>query len=145
MIALAACASSEAPQGDGGSSDDGTSEGSSTGESACTPEAGLELYERRIAPLLADERPSTCNQCHLAGVDLSLFVQATPCETMACMVDQGIVDLEAPEDSLVLAWIARATPSGGITEDTITTEREAMLDWIEQVAACDGQLCAPQG
>jgi hypothetical protein len=142
MIALAACASSDAPPGDG-SSDASASAGSSTGEPVCTPDAGLELYERRIAPLLADDRSSTCNQCHLSGIDLSLYVQATPCETMACMVDQGIVDLEAPDASVVLSWIERATPSGGITEQTIASERQAMLDWIEMAAACDGELCEP--
>ena len=37
------------------------------------------LYERRIAPLLADDQPKTCNQCHLAGVDLSKFVRDDAC------------------------------------------------------------------
>lgn len=143
MIALAACAASDAPLGEKGSSDGSSEEGGSTGEPACTPEAGLELYERRIAPLLADDRPSTCNQCHLAGIDLTLFVQDTPCQTMACMVDRGIVDLGAPEESVVLSWIARATPSGGITEETIAAERQAVLEWIEMAAACDGELCEP--
>jgi hypothetical protein len=114
-----------------------------TRELVCTPEAGLELYERRIAPLLADDRPSTCNQCHLAGVELSAYVQATPCETMACMVDQGIVDLDDPEASVVLAWIERATPSGGITEHTIDSERAAMLEWIEHAASCEAEVCPP--
>lgn len=114
-----------------------------TRELVCTPEAGLELYERRIAPLLADDRPSTCNQCHLAGVELSAYVQATPCETMACMVEQGIVDLDDPEASVVLAWIERATPSGGITEHTIDSERAAMLEWIEHTASCEAEVCPP--
>jgi hypothetical protein len=143
MLGLAACASTDVPLDDDGSSDESPSEGSSTGEPVCTPDAGLELYERRIAPLLADDRPSTCNQCHLAGIDLSLYVQATPCATMACMVDQGIVDLQAPDASVVLSWIERATPTGGITEATIESERQAMLEWIELVAACDGELCEP--
>lgn len=112
-------------------------------ELVCTPEAGLELYERRIAPLLADDRPSTCNQCHLAGIELSTYVQDTPCGTMACLVDQGIVDLDDPEASVVLTWIERAEPSGGITQASIDTERDAMLEWIEHAAACDGELCPP--
>ncbi|MCA9710530.1 MAG: hypothetical protein KDK70_32110, partial [Myxococcales bacterium] len=114
LLVMAACS----PQDDAPEADDG-SEGSS-GDAAlvCSPEAGLELYERRIAPLLEDDRPSTCNQCHLAGVDLSLFLQDTPCATMACMVAEGLVDLDRPDDSLVLSWIERAEPSGGITEQT---------------------------
>ncbi len=109
----------------------------------CTPEDGLTMYERRIAPLLTDDRPSTCNQCHLSGVDLSVFVQATPCETMACMVERGIVDMAAPEDSLVLAWIERAVPDGGITAETIATEHDAMLEWIEMAATCGADMCEP--
>lgn len=136
MIVLSACASDlPAPVVD--------SDGSSTGEPVCTPDEQLGLYERRIAPLLEDDRPSTCNQCHLAGIDLAVYLQPTPCETMACMVEQGIVDLSAPAHSVVLTWIDRATPSGGITEDTIAAEREAMLEWIELVAACEGRLCEP--
>ncbi|MCH9682074.1 MAG: hypothetical protein K0V04_11620 [Deltaproteobacteria bacterium] len=110
---------------------------------ACTPEDGLELFERRIAPLLDDDRPSTCNQCHLAGIELSRYLQPSPCETMACMVDEGIVDLAAPDESLVLSWIDRATPTGGITAETIATEKSAMLEWIETVAACGEQMCEP--
>jgi hypothetical protein len=131
FLASAGCTASDTP--------------SETGQPdpVCTPEAGLELYERRIAPLLADDRPSTCNQCHLSGIELSAYVQATPCETMACMAHQGIVDLEDPGASLVLAWIERAEPSGGITQQTIDSERDAMLEWIEHASACDGELCPP--
>jgi hypothetical protein len=114
---------------------------------ACDPEPAYEctaaehdaLYEKRIAPLLAEDRPSSCNECHLSGVDLGLFVQKTPCETMACMVEKEIVDLEDPEASLVLAWIDRATPSGGITQRTIDEERDGMLEWIRRSSACDGE------
>ncbi len=134
----------DARSGSSGEVDDGSDESASDGEPIeCTPEAGLELYERRIAPLLEDDRPSTCNQCHLSGIDLSMFVQASPCETMACMVDRGIVDLDEPDDSVVLSWIDRATPSGGITRDTIDTERQAMLSWIEAISTCGDSVCEP--
>jgi hypothetical protein len=107
----------------------------------CTAEEGEDLYERRIAPLLTDDRVSTCNQCHLSGIDLSIFVQATPCQTMACMAEQGLVDLDAPQQSTVLAWIDRASPSGGITEDTIQAEHDAVLQWIEHTSACGEDTC----
>ena len=45
--------------------------------------------------------------------------------------------------SLVLTWIERAEPSGGITQQTIDSERDAMLEWIEHASACDGELCPP--
>ncbi len=111
---------------------------------ACATEPNLceepadALYARRIEPILTDDRPHTCNQCHLRGVDLGLFVRATPCETMACMVELGIVDLDAPDESLVLAWIDRARPDGLITESAIRSEREAFRAWIARTSACDG-------
>lgn len=151
-IALVACDPGLEPSAPdvGGSTgadpgEDSSGDGSAGDEAelACTPEAGLELYERRIAPLLEDDRPSTCNQCHLSGIDLALYLQDSPCATMQCMAEEGIVDLDAPEDSVVLSWIERAVPSGGITEQTIATERQAVLEWIEQVSACGGEMCEP--
>lgn len=120
---------------------------------ACTQQAaspgicsedGAALYERRIEPLLLDDRPKTCNQCHLSGVDLSLFVRETPCETMACMVELDVVDLESPDDSLILSWIDRAMPDSElITETVIAEEREAMREWIAHTAECGGlEACA---
>jgi hypothetical protein len=113
----------------------------------CTEQAGLELYERRIAPILADDRPSSCTQCHLPGVDLGLFVQASPCETMACMVDRGVVDPEQPEASLVIQWIDRAQPQGGITAAVVEEERDAMLEWIGATSTCGSRMCPtlPEG
>lgn len=105
----------------------------------CTQAEHDALYDKRIAPLLAEGRPSSCNECHLSGVDLALFVQKTPCETMACMVERDIVSLDDPEASLVLAWIDRATPSGGITQETIDEEREGMLEWIRRSSSCEGE------
>ncbi|MGE0790873.1 MAG: hypothetical protein AB7S26_34685 [Sandaracinaceae bacterium] len=113
------------------------------GGTACEPaicqEDGQELYQRRIEPLFVDDRPSTCNQCHLSGVDLSLFVRSTPCETMACLVELDLVDLESPDDSLVLSWIGRARPDSQlITADVIRQEHDGFLAWIEHTAQCGG-------
>jgi len=103
---------------------------------ACT-EGSNELYERRIQPVLADARPSSCNQCHLSGVDLSLFARSSPCETMACLIDAELVDLKAPDESKVLSWIERATPDSElITEEVIQAEHAAFSEWIEYVAGC---------
>jgi hypothetical protein len=115
----------------------------------CTDDDALDLYEARIAPLLTSDRPSTCNQCHLSGIDLGLYSQADPCATMACMVEQGIVNLDAPDDSLVLSWILRAQDEGKgpdselITDDVVEAEHDAMLQWIEYNAGCGADVCAP--
>ena len=91
-----------------------------------------------IEPLFADDRPTSCTQCHLAGLDLSLFVRDTPCETMACLVDMGLVDPADPDESLVLSWIGRAEPQSElITEDVISEEYEGFRQWITFNVACD--------
>jgi len=131
--------------GCGGKQDD-PAEGSDDPEPIiyeCSADESLDLYDRRIAPLMQDDRPSSCNQCHLSEVDLSVFVQATPCETMACMVDQGLVDLDEPSNSVVLSWIDRATPSGGITAETIAAEHDAVMQWIDMSSQCGEEVCEP--
>ena len=103
----------------------------------CSAEGRVELYARRIKPLMEQERPKSCNQCHLSGVDLTMFVKDTPCQTMACLVDEGLVDLDAPDQSMLLSWIDRAAPeSDGITAQVLAEEREGMLQWIRESSTC---------
>jgi hypothetical protein len=105
----------------------------------CLSQAG-DLYQRKIAPLLATDRPKTCNQCHLSGIDLSLFVRDDMCETRACLLDLGLVDLENPDQSAVLGWIARAHPESElITQEVIDREYEAFQEFVEQIARCGGE------
>jgi hypothetical protein len=96
-----------------------------------------QAFHDRIEPLLADDNVSTCNQCHLSGVNLSAFVRETPCKTLACLIDQGLLDLEVPRESTILDWIKRATPDNQlITQDVIRAEHDGFLEWIEANAAC---------
>lgn len=109
---------------------------------ACTAEDAHALFDRRIAPLLADDRVTSCNECHLSGIDLSLYVGEDPCATMACMVESGIVDLSAPDDSLVLDWVLRADPGSElITPEVIKAEHDAVREWIEYNARCGDLVC----
>ncbi|HKY34419.1 MAG TPA: hypothetical protein VJN18_00655 [Polyangiaceae bacterium] len=94
-------------------------------------------FRERIEPLLSSDRITTCNQCHLSGVDLSAFVRETPCKTWACLQEQQLVNVESPRDSRILGWIERASPDSElITKDVIAAERDAFLEWIEANAAC---------
>lgn len=105
----------------------------------CDDAEATALFEQRIAPILADDHPASCGGCHLAGVDLSVFVRGDACASMACLEDQDLVDLDNPEQSLLLSWIGRATPgSDAITADTIDAEYEGVLEWIRYTAACPG-------
>lgn len=113
----------------------------------CTADAASTLYNRRIAPLLDDDRPSSCNRCHLSGIDLAQYIQTDACSTMVCMHSKGLVDFDEPSGSKVLDWISRGAPdSPGITEAIIEEEHDAMLEWIEFYSACGTELCeVPDG
>lgn len=119
------------------------------GEAACLVKPS-ETFNERIEPLLSDSRVSTCNECHLSGVDLSVFARETPCKTWACLVDQGLVNVASPEDSKILAWIERASPDSNlITPQVIAAEHDAFRDWIDANAACptacQGVVCGAPG
>ena len=117
----------------------------------CATEARTGFFEQRIEPLFSGDQPSSCNQCHLSGIDLEMFMKDTACQTMACMDEKGLVDLDAPQNSLVLSWISRADPSSPlITEQVIAEERQGILEWIEMTAQCghcvdyEGDPCGEQ-
>jgi hypothetical protein len=110
---------------------------------ACSDANGTAIYERRIAPLLADDRPKSCNACHLSGIDMTMFVRDTPCETMACLGELGLVDLEAPEQSKVLAWIERAQPLSPLIDAAVVqAEHAGFLEWISHNSECGRFECA---
>lgn len=111
-------------------------------------ESSSDLFERRIAPLLNTDRPQSCNGCHLSGVDLSMFVRDSACESVACLVELGLADPENPEQSLILEWIRRARPESDlITEQVITEEYEGFREWLVESLACGDGACrrAPCG
>jgi hypothetical protein len=116
----------------------------------CQDDTALDLYERKIAPLFSDDQPSTCNQCHLPGVDLGLFARGTACETLACLLDQGLADPTDPANSKILTWIGSATPDSQlITEQVIADEHAAFEQWLTYSLECntcaDARCPGPDG
>jgi len=108
---------------------------------ACFEESG-DLYERRIKPLLETDRPKSCNQCHLSGVDLSVFVRDSMCETRACLLANGLVDPNDIDNSLILTWISRAQPESDlITEQVIAEEYAGFREFLEQLTSCSNASC----
>jgi hypothetical protein len=100
------------------------------------------IFDERVAPLLASDRPKTCNQCHLSGIDMSLFVRDTMCETRACLYENGLVDGDNVEQSLVLSWIARAHPDSElITEEVIQAELDGFTAFLNQLSSCSVTSC----
>lgn len=111
----------------------------------CGDTTGLTLYRDLIEPLIDEQRPSSCTQCHLQGTSLHRFIRpGDPCQSMACLVDEKLVDLEVPEDSLILSWIDRAnevSDSQVFRDRVIKPEYEAMMQWIQYSSSCQAEAC----
>ncbi|MCA9644303.1 MAG: hypothetical protein KC492_26595 [Myxococcales bacterium] len=108
----------------------------------CTSEDNLALYNRKIQPLLSDENPSSCNKCHLTGVSLAAFARDTPCETMACLEEQGLADRDDPDNSLVLKWISRGEPSSPLTPNAARIEYDAFRQFLRYQSDCGAEVCS---
>ncbi len=108
----------------------------------CTQDDQRALYAKRIEPLFNGSQPSSCNQCHLSGIDLSMYAKGTPCATMACLISNEKVDLEAPADSEILAQIQQADPASPLIDDNvIEDEYGGFLEWITYSAQCHATVC----
>ena len=65
-----------------------------------------EVFEQRIMPIFKSPNPSSCTECHLAGVDLKNYILPSHEKTFLSLRDQGLIDLENPTDSKILRLIA---------------------------------------
>ena len=102
-----------------------------------------EVFERRILPIFQSPNPSSCTECHLAGVDLKNYILPSHEKTFLSLRDQGLIDLENPADSKILRLIAMGggTNQGAslISAKVRETELAAFGDWI-QASASDPKL-----
>src|ERR1700730_6474078 len=64
-----------------------------------------EVFEKRILPIFKSPDPSSCVQCHLAGVELKNYILPSHEQTFVSLRDQGLIDLDRPEKSKILALI----------------------------------------
>jgi hypothetical protein len=95
------------------------------------------VFARRILPIFRSPKPSSCTECHLAGVDLKNYILPSAEQTFASLRDQGLIDLEKPESSRILALIAMdptAKDPALITDPVRAEELAAFKAWI--VAGC---------
>src|SRR5262245_29438442 len=65
------------------------------------------VFEERIVPIFKSPDPSSCVRCHLAAVDLKDYILPSAKETFLALRDQGLIDLDNPEKSKILALINR--------------------------------------
>lgn len=101
------------------------------------------LFNQRLKPLAMSDEPSSCNECHLAGVDLRNFLHDTGAMTFLSLRDQGLVDLEDVQKSRILALIQMAKPdSAVVTKQVRQRELDAMTSFLEACVA-DAELVAP--
>lgn len=64
-----------------------------------------ELFDQRILPIFRSPQPSSCVQCHLAAVDLKNYILPSQEKTFVSLRDQGLIDLDQPEESKILTLI----------------------------------------
>ncbi len=107
-----------------------------------------QVFEDRIAPIFKSPDPSSCVRCHLAAVDLKNYILPSAKETFLALRDQGLIDLEKPEDSKILSLINRgaADPkaAGLISAKRQKAEYEAFAAWIKACAADPAFRNAPK-
>jgi len=101
------------------------------------------IFEQRIMPIFKSPNPSSCTECHLAGVDLKNYILPSHEKTFVSLRDQGMIDFENPADSKILRLIAMGggTNQGAalISAKVREAEYSAFADWI-QASARDPKL-----
>jgi len=94
-----------------------------------------ETFEKRLLPIFNSPNPSSCVQCHLAGVDLKSYILPSHEQTFVSLRDQGLIDLDNPEKSKILQLIRMGAEDAGaslIHQKNRKAELEAFAAWIKQ-------------
>jgi len=98
-----------------------------------------EVFEKRLLPIFKSPNPSSCVQCHLAAVDLKNYILPSHEQTFASLRDQGLIDLEKPEKSKILALIQMGETDNKaaalIHQKVRQAEYAAFADWIQRSCA----------
>ena len=118
----------------------------------CTPVGAADptaeqVFQDRLLPIFHSPNPSSCVQCHLAGVELKNYIRPSHRETFLSLRDQGLIDLEAPEKSRILALIDMGQDSPGtrlISAQTRKKEHDAFAIWLKASAADPALRNAPK-
>ncbi|MBW3600727.1 MAG: hypothetical protein KY475_26115 [Planctomycetes bacterium] len=93
--------------------------------------SALAIFEKRILPIFRSPKPSSCAECHLSGVDLKNYIDRDPRKTFAALVQSGLVDVQRPDDSKILEFIARKPEKPNLLTDEVRRqEYEAFRAWI---------------
>ena len=92
-----------------------------------------QLFEKRLLPIFKSPNPSSCVECHLAGVDLKNYILPSHEKTFVSLRDLGLIDLEKPEESKILKLITMGEAPGAalIKNNVRKAELEAFTAWIK--------------
>jgi len=105
---------------------------------AAKADDAAKVFEERILPIFKSPNPSSCTRCHLASVDLKDYILPTAKDTFLALREQGLIDLEKPENSKILKLINRGADdpkaSGLITAKQQKAEYEAFAAWVRACA-----------
>jgi mono/diheme cytochrome c family protein len=104
------------------------------GDDGPTP---AQIFEKRILPIFKSPQPSSCIDCHLAGVDLKNYILPSHEKTFLSLRDQGMIDLAKPDDSRILRLIAMGENQGAalINDKVRKAELAAFTEWIKACVA----------
>ena len=106
----------------------------------------LDVFTRRILPILNSAKPSSCAECHLSGVDLKDYIRSNQAETFAALVKGGMIDANQPQKSKLLEFISRAPEKPTIVSaDVRKEELAAFKAWIEEAVRDPELLRAKAG
>ncbi len=81
-----------------------------------------EVFGRRILPIARSAKASSCTECHFGGVELKNYIREDEAATFAALRDEGLIDIEKPDESKLLTFIRR---SGDKTDPLLAKVREA--------------------
>lgn len=121
--------------------------GHATASEPATPEpaAARSIFERRILPIFRADKPSSCAECHLSGVDLKDYIRPTEGETFAALERAGLIDRNNPEQSQLLTFIRRKPEKPSlVVEEVRQQELAAFQEWI-MAAVKDPAVLAARG
>ncbi|QDU38563.1 hypothetical protein Mal4_28920 [Maioricimonas rarisocia] len=94
-----------------------------------------QLFEQRILPIAKAKSGSSCTECHFSGVELSDYVRESEAETFAALRNAGLIDVEQPDQSKILEFIARKPDKPNpLIEKVRQRELTAFRDWIKASA-----------
>ena len=98
-------------------------------------DAANKVFEQRLLPIFKSDQPSSCVQCHLAGVDLKNYIKPSSDDTFRSLRDQGLVNLDKPEQSKILKLInMNDTDNAGanlLHAKTREAEAAAFAEWLK--------------